>query len=266
MGRRTIAVDEQERWVFNRVARSYRNRPGYPEPMIEQLSVLAGGAGGRVVDLGAGTGHLAVPLAERGHRVTAVEPALAMLAELKIWADEQKLPITAVNASAERTGLADGSSDLVLVADVLHWLDPELAGQEAARLLRSGGLLVVIEAQLGDTPFMRQMRDLFSKRNPRAQLLRPSTLTQFFSPASDKGAPWVMRFAHEAPLDEDLLEQLLQSLTFVGPALGVARTEELRREASQLLRSHPGATWRRDLVMTWIDRARPRTGEGRARS
>jgi SAM-dependent methyltransferase len=266
MGRRTIAVDEQERWVFNRLAPSYRNRPAYPEILIRHLSELAGGAGGRVLDLGAGTGHLAVPLAGQGHRVTAVEPARAMLAELKVWADGQKISIAAVNASAEHTGLPDGAFDLVLAADVLHWLDPELAGREVARLLRSGGLLVVIEAQLGDTPFMRELRALFSKRNPRAQLLRPSTLTQFFSPASDKGVPRVARFAHEAPLDEELLDQLLQSLTFIGPALGAAGADELRREANQLLRSHPSAAWRRDLVMTWIERARPRTAEGRAKS
>jgi len=265
MGRRAIAVDEQERWVFNRVARSYRHRPEYPEAMIERLSALAGGAGGRILDLGAGTGHLAVPLAGRGHRVTAVEPALAMLAELRIRADQRRAPVAAVNASAERTGLPDRSFDLVLAADVLHWLDPELAGQEAARLLRPGGLLVVIEAQLGDTPFMRQIRDLFSKRNPRAQLLRPSTLTQFFSPSSDRGAPRVARFVDEAPLDEDLLEHLLRSLTFVGPALGVARAEEVRREADQMLRFHPGAAWRRDLAMTWIERAGRRSAGAPAR-
>jgi SAM-dependent methyltransferase len=44
---------------------------------------LGAGAGDRVLDVGAGPGVLAVPLAESGCRVTAVEPSPAMMAVLR---------------------------------------------------------------------------------------------------------------------------------------------------------------------------------------
>jgi predicted RNA methylase len=68
--------------VFNRLAEDYRRRPGYSTGLAERLLALAGGPGARVADLGAGTGHLALPLARLGARVHAVEPARAMLAAL----------------------------------------------------------------------------------------------------------------------------------------------------------------------------------------
>lgn len=49
---------------------------------VDFLLALAG-AGGRVVELGAGTGRLAVPLAEKGLRVQAVEVSEHMLAKLR---------------------------------------------------------------------------------------------------------------------------------------------------------------------------------------
>ena len=39
-------------------------------------------AGARVLDIGAGTGRMAIPLANRGCEVVAVEPASGMLAQL----------------------------------------------------------------------------------------------------------------------------------------------------------------------------------------
>ena len=78
MGRRGVGVEDGDRWVFNRLADDYRARPGYPAALVDRLHALAGGAG-TVVDLGAGTGLLALPLAGRGLAVRAVEPASAML-------------------------------------------------------------------------------------------------------------------------------------------------------------------------------------------
>ena len=44
-------------------------------------------AGGRIVEFGAGTGRMALPLAQAGYRVTAVEPSAPMLERLRA-ADE----------------------------------------------------------------------------------------------------------------------------------------------------------------------------------
>jgi SAM-dependent methyltransferase len=59
---------------------------------------LAGTAGGAVLDVGAGTGRVAVDLARRGHEVTALDRDPALLAELRRRAAE--LPIAAVEADA----------------------------------------------------------------------------------------------------------------------------------------------------------------------
>src|SRR3990172_7380378 len=112
-------------------------RPPSPVPLVERLLELAGGPGARVADLGAGTGHLALPLPRRGAQVAAVEPARAMLAALTA---EGVTGVEPVHATAEDSGLPSGAFDLAVLADALHWVDPERAGREAARLLAPGGV------------------------------------------------------------------------------------------------------------------------------
>jgi SAM-dependent methyltransferase len=57
----------------------------YPEvlPHDPQLDVLANRSGGRLLELGIGTGRVALPLARRGVKVHGIDASAAMLAELR---------------------------------------------------------------------------------------------------------------------------------------------------------------------------------------
>ena len=79
----------------------YDARPAYPAALIDALVDVAAPVGRRVVDVGAGIGHLALPLAARGVEVVAIEPALAMLDRLRAAACDRGLTLSAVHAAAE---------------------------------------------------------------------------------------------------------------------------------------------------------------------
>jgi tRNA/tmRNA/rRNA uracil-C5-methylase (TrmA/RlmC/RlmD family) len=101
--------------VFAGTAEHYaRYRPPYPRAMLTDLVRLSVGSHGRhMVDLGCGTGEVALPLSDSFDRVTAidVDPAMVALAEDK--AAEQKVDNVAwITGAAETLELADGSVDL----------------------------------------------------------------------------------------------------------------------------------------------------------
>jgi SAM-dependent methyltransferase len=249
-----ISPSDDRRWVFNRLAVDYRARPPYPAALADRLAALAGGPGARAADLGAGTGHLALPLAARGLRVAAVEPARAMLAELTRQAGPGIEP---VHATAEATGLPAGSFALVVVADALQWIDPEAGAAEVRRLLAPGGALAVVTARLAATPFLEALSARISARNPKARP-RPPPVPLFFSLAG-LPAPAEERVPDEGtPLSPAALEAVLRSLSFVGPALGPGGLGGLLEEARALAAAHGGAAWTRELHLCWA----PSTGSG----
>jgi ubiquinone/menaquinone biosynthesis C-methylase UbiE len=245
-GRRGIRVEDEERWVFNRLAENYAFRPGYPDELIARLAEIA--RAGPVADLGAGTGHLALPLARRGLEVTAVEPARRMLEVLQRSTGER---VRCVQASAEDTGLPDRTCTLVVLADALQWVDPELAGREAGRLLRPAGACAVVESKLGGTQFMDALLEALAGANPKAQSrARGGAQRQLLSLALERRPVWVEAMRQEVLLDEEALAPVVRSLSFVGPALGAPAVDRLVEEARRLAQAH-GARWSRQLVLTW---------------
>ncbi|MEH3052698.1 MAG: class I SAM-dependent methyltransferase [Patulibacter minatonensis] len=118
---------------FGRVAEAYeRARPAYPADLVEWLA-----PGHVVVDVGAGTGKLTGVLAAAGREVVAVEPDPAMLAQLS-----ERFPgVTTHLGPGEELPLPDGSADAVVYGQAWHWVDEARAGEEAARVLRPGGVL-----------------------------------------------------------------------------------------------------------------------------
>lgn len=256
MGRRGVRPDQDERWVFNRLAEAYRARPGYPPALVDRLAELAGGRGAAVVDLGAGTGHLALPLAERGLAVTAVEPARAMREALVRAARERGLAVEAVAAAAEETGLPGGGFALAVVADALHWIDPDAGGRELARLLTPGGAAAVVEARPASTPFMDRLGALLAEANPRARRkASPRSPAQLFAPVAPGRAVREERFRQEAVLDDGALAAVLRSLSYVGPALGPDHLVRVLDDARALAARTGGAVWERELRLSWVRRA-----------
>jgi ubiquinone/menaquinone biosynthesis C-methylase UbiE len=254
MGRRNARVEDSRSWVFNRLAPFYRFRPPYPICVVDALEAIAR-PGTRVADLGAGTGSLSVPLAERGLRVCAVEPAHAMLSELRMAATARGLCIDTVHAAAESTGLPSGSFDLVLVADALHWLDPERAGAEVARLLASDGACAVVEVRLRPTPFVRAFEARIRASNPKAAPPSGANLEQLLTLAVPKAPHRTsVQFSVTDRLDDEQLRGTLCSLSYVGPALGPAALEELLADAVRIAGDHGGAQWPRDITLTSASR------------
>jgi SAM-dependent methyltransferase len=247
--------------VFNRLAEDYRRRPGYPAALVARLVALAGGPGARAADLGAGLGHLAIPLARAGLRVDAVEPARAMLDRLA--ADAAGLEVRPVHAAGEDTGLEAGAHALVVIADALQWIHPEGGGREVARLLAPGGTLAVVVPSLADTPFLAALAARIAAANPKARPAPPPV--DRLCAAAGLPPAQLERFVDEVTLDDDALDAVLRSLSFAGPALGPAALAALLADARALARAHGGAVWRRDLALWWSVSS-PRGASGRRAS
>ncbi len=225
--RRNVAVHDADRWVFNRMADVYSARPAYPSALIDALAELAGGAGGRAIDLGAGIGHVALPLAERGIEVLAVEPARAMLDVLAQTAAKRALPIRTAHAAAEALGAPKASAELVVIADALHFLDTERTAREVGRVLTRRGVLAIVTCEPSETPFMRAVERVMHESAPRRPRNVVSALVQLRSLARLKPM-WAWRFDDAVPVDEPTLERILRSISFVGPAMNAERFAAFR--------------------------------------
>jgi ubiquinone/menaquinone biosynthesis C-methylase UbiE len=103
----------------------------------------------KILDVGAGTGRLAVVLSKMGGRVTAIDVSEEMLKELK-----KKAPVVTTQiADAESLPFPDKSFDYVLVAFlIVHLKDPSRFFDQAYRVLKDGGKLIVTNINQKEPP------------------------------------------------------------------------------------------------------------------
>jgi SAM-dependent methyltransferase len=110
------------------------------------LTPLLPSAPARVLDLGCGTGSLAVLLAEAGHDVLGVDFAPAMVARARAKAAAAGLTVEFRIGDAAAPAVPPGSVDVVLCRHVLWALpDPAAALERWTGLLAPGGRLLLVE-------------------------------------------------------------------------------------------------------------------------
>lgn len=100
-----------------------------------------------VVDLGSGTGLSTALWGERVQRVIGIEPNADMRAQAtrKIARYPHAAHIEYREGTANRTGLPDGSADIVTCAQSFHWMEPASTLTEIARILRPGGVFAAYD-------------------------------------------------------------------------------------------------------------------------
>lgn len=130
---------------FGRAASDYRQfRAGFPQRFFDELARRGlATAGRRALDLGTGTGTVARGLAQLGLAVTGVDPAAALLAEAASLDREAGVSVAYRVGRAETIEQPDHTFDLVTAGQCWHWFDRSKAAQEAARVLKPGGHLVI---------------------------------------------------------------------------------------------------------------------------
>jgi ubiquinone/menaquinone biosynthesis C-methylase UbiE len=159
-------------WREEEGSRYERGRPDYPGNLVEVLTdELRLRAGGKVVDLAAGTGKLTRLLTSTPADVTAVEPMPGMRSQLRRHAPQAHI----VAGTAEHLPLASESVDAATVAQAFHWFDVPVASHELRRVLRPGGrLALVTNKRHTPEPWLRDLWDVL-RRYERLAPRPPST-------------------------------------------------------------------------------------------
>ncbi|HLA67570.1 MAG TPA: methyltransferase domain-containing protein [Acidimicrobiia bacterium] len=112
-------ADSPYEWPAALYERTRRAEAGIDSPTVEMVDDLIG-PGGSVLDVGAGAGRLSIPLARRGHRVTAVERDEGMARVLSDQATEARVDITRVIGSWPQVAGNAGHHDVVTSAHVVY--------------------------------------------------------------------------------------------------------------------------------------------------
>ena len=177
-------------------------RPAYPDEAVAALIDAARSGRGvdapgrddalRAADIGAGTGKMSELLARGGLLVDAVEPSEAMRA--------QASPIEGVtwhDGVAEKTGLPNDVYDIVVFAQSWHWMDPERAGLEAARILAPGGALAIVWNQMAvSIPWVHRLTRIMRSGDVHRPD-RPPTPGGGFAPMTLTQVAWEDRMTPE---------------------------------------------------------------------
>jgi SAM-dependent methyltransferase len=219
---------------------------------------LAPRSGERFLDVGTGTGAVALRAARAGARATGLDIAPRMLAAARARADAEGLPLDLVLAPAERMPFAGASFAVVASAQgVMFALDREAAARELARVCAPGGRLGL--SALADTPPGRELLSLVGVRQPSPLAWgRPDEVRRLL------GWAFELRFEElSAPLRGDSADGLWRLYVGSCGPLRLAASSRVRAAFIELVEQH-ALTVPRDFLLVLGTRTTPAASRRRS--
>jgi ubiquinone/menaquinone biosynthesis C-methylase UbiE len=133
--------------LYDPVVRATTREGRFKEMLVEQAAPTAAQ---RILDLGCGTGTLAIQVKQRapGADVVGLDADPEMLGRAREKAERAGVEVTLTEGMSNELPFEDGSFDRVLSTLFFHHLDPEpkrRTAREIARVLRKGGELHVAD-------------------------------------------------------------------------------------------------------------------------
>lgn len=172
-------VNDDPAELFDSTAPYYvRYRTGYPPTFFSYLvDRFALNSTQTVLDLGCGTGQIAIPLAPHAARVIAVDPGPTMLEQARrLGAERGVTTIDWIVGDAHRLHELDlPTLDLVTMGASFHWTDREALMVDLDTLVSSGGAVVVISGGAAGKHIPTSLQDAIAAI--RTRYLTPSRRT-----------------------------------------------------------------------------------------
>ena len=146
--------------MYERLSRSGREH-NFMEPLRKEMIAQAQGI---VLEIGAGTGlNFALYNPEQVERVEAVEPDSAMLRYARERLKTAHVPITLTQAPVETLPFADETFDSAVATLVFCSVtDPMRGLNEVRRVLKPGGILLLIEHVRAQGAFAQQLQNIIT--------------------------------------------------------------------------------------------------------
>lgn len=208
--------------TFDRSATLYeRGRPDYPQSAIRFAAETFGlGPGAVVVDLAAGTGKLTRAIRVTGATVVAVEPMAGMRRVFRRVVPD----VPVVDGRAEAIPLPAEFADAVVVGQAFHWFRGRSAVREIARVLRPGGVLVLVWNTRNDrVRWSRKLTEIVGRAGG------PGT----YAHASGSGGGWRRPFRRGASPFTGLRKRTFDHTQSATPATYVARVLSVSHVAAR---------------------------------
>ena len=256
MGNLSRELIERSQYSRGGFAEQYdRARPAPPPALLDLLCRLAIVERPRlVVDLGCGTGLSTRVWAERADAVVGIEPNHEMLARAVVATEAPNVEY--IESYANATGLDDGVADVVTCSQSLHWMDPGETFEEAARILRPGGVFTAYDYDLPPIvhPEVDAAFDVYMRRRGEIRRARDVRMGAERLPKGKEGHLERMRASGRFRACRELLvhavdradaERVVGLALSIGPSLEDETAEalaELRTVCERVLGATP-TTW-----------------------